>query len=151
MILIIIIFRKEVNKGMDKLLKHLDAYKQYGIKHPRNLLIVKAYISQFLRKGYHINRTISVEEMHQHFEKCLGFSVPYDVFAGAVYVFGCYQVIERGKHEYADISNNSPIIRLKRRDRCSEHEFFDIYQIKLFFGDHAITHDLFERGQPKGA
>ncbi len=136
---------------MDKLLKHLNAYKQYGIKHPRNLLIVKAYISQFLRYGSRINRTITLEEMHRHCEKCLGFSIPYDVFAGAVYAFSCFQIVERGKHEFANISNDSPIIRLKRRDCCSEHEFFDIYQIKLFFGDHAISCDLFERDQSEGA
>lgn len=136
---------------MSKLFKHIEAYKQYGKKHPRNLLIVKSYISQFLRKGNRINRTIPLEEMHRHCEKCLGFPIPYDVFAGTVYAFGCFQIVERGKHEFADISNHSPIIRLKRRDCCNENEFFDIYQIKLFFGDQAISPDLFEQIQPKGS
>lgn len=99
--------------------------------------MVVDYLPAFLERRDTLNRDVTVEQLRQHCEHCIGHSVPLEFFIGTL-LYSQYLVSESDGQFYAGLSKRSPIFKLMLGvDKCSKDP--DIRRILTWYGEHALV------------
>ena len=101
------------------------------------------YLSDYLIRQAEINREVGAREIHQHCENCLGISIPYEAFLGAL-IYCRYQLSTIGQNVFANISDSSPILML-RSGKPINRRNPAICQVIRYYGHRGLDPALFNK------
>ena len=120
-----------------------DAYNKLVEEQPDLASDIRLYLGRLCRRRYAINEEVGTYEVYKHCEMCLGKSIPYEAFIGAVQCsFGT--LIGWDGNFHWGLSNNSALMRIKHGRPVNRRKYSDGWVISQLYGEKAFDPEFFK-------
>jgi hypothetical protein len=127
--------------GVNAMDYYIRYFYDYAEEHESEADRVVDYLSDYLIRQEEINRDIRTKEILQHCENCLGITIPYKAFLGAL-IYCRYQLSSIGQDVFANISDRSPILMI-RSGKAFSRRNPEICQVIRYYGQRGLDPLLF--------
>ncbi len=122
---------------------YIRYFYEYAEEHESEADRIVDYLSDYLVRQEEINRDIKATEIHQHCENCLGITIPFKAFLGAL-IYCRYQLSTIGQDVFANISERSPILMIHSGKPFSRRNP-EICQVIRYYGQRGLDSALFNK------